>query len=114
MSSEEESGLDQLVDAVMEFVGDEDVKRGAGILILGGVVIAALIGLYILIRMYWMQITIAIVVIAYFILSNKPMAYCQDCGNTLGKGEPRGPCSRCRCNRWSYSDPGVGMTVKNR
>jgi hypothetical protein len=114
MSSEGEGGLEEFMDAVMEFVGDEDVKRGAGYLILGSAVIAALVGLYILIRMYWMQILFAIFVVAVLILSNKPMAYCQDCGNTLGKGEPSRPCRRCKCNRWSHTDPGVGMTIKNR
>tara|TARA_B100001094_G_scaffold300863_1_gene326653 strand:- start:259 stop:609 length:351 start_codon:yes stop_codon:yes gene_type:complete len=116
MGSEEDSGLDDFVDAVMEFVGDEDVQRGAGYLILGGVAIGALIGVYIIIKMYYQQICFAIFVIGALMLwlRKEPVAYCQDCGNTLGRGEPSRPCSRCKCNRWSYTDPGVGMTIKNR
>ncbi|MDP6888717.1 MAG: hypothetical protein QF454_01655 [Candidatus Thalassarchaeaceae archaeon] len=111
---EEESVLDEALDAVMEFVGDEDVQRGAGYLVLGGIVIGCLIGVYILIQMYWQYILIAILIIAYIMYNNKPTSYCADCGNSLGSGPPSRPCSRCRCNRWTYSDPGVGMTVKNR
>ena len=116
MSSEEEGDFEQFVDAVMEFVGDEDVQRGAGYLVLGGVVIGALIGLYLIIRAYYQEICFTIFLVACVMLwlRQEPVAYCQDCGNTLGRGEPSRPCSRCKCNRWTYTDPGVGMTIKNR
>lgn len=116
MRSDDESGFDDFVDAVMEFVGDEEVQRGAGFLILGGVAIGILFGVYLIVKMYYVEIFTTIFIIGALMLwlKKEPIAYCQDCGNTLGRGEPSRPCSRCKCNRWSYSDPGVGMTIKNR
>ena len=78
--------------------------------------IGALIGLYLIIQAYYQEICFTIFVVACVMLwlRKEPMAYCQDCGNTLGRGKPSRPCSRCKCNRWTYTDPGVGMTIKNR
>ena len=118
MTVEEESVLEEAFDAVMEFVGDEDVQRGTGYLLVGGLAIAALIGVGFLIMMYWQWIVGAIVLIVLIMIfgQEEATAYCADCGNVLGRGTPGRPCSRrtCGSNRWTTNDPGAGMTVKNR
>ena len=118
MTTEEDSVLDETFDAIMEFVGDEDVQRGAIYLVLGGITIASLVAVYIIIQMYWQYLLTGAaligILIAISLYNNRPTAYCADCGNVLCSGEPTRPCSRCRCNRWTHNDPGAGMTVKNR
>ncbi len=113
MTIEEETPLDEAIDGVIEFVGDEDVQKGAGIIVLLLLVGCAIYGIYLFVMAYYVQIGwVAIFALIIWWWSLPKMSYCADCGNTLGKGGT-GPCN-CGCNRWTTSDPGVGRTVKNR
>lgn len=115
MAQPEEDAIDAVVDDLMEFVGDEDVQKGAGLIVMVLVLGCVAYGIYLFVMAYYMQIIGVLIVIAIIYYYSRPkISYCADCGNILGRGEPSGPCSRCQCNRWTRRDPGVGLTYKNR
>lgn len=92
---------------------------------LGVAVILIILGvLFVILGMNtnWLFIVGALMLVAggvmaylHFQVFNKPKEktyYCADCGQYLGTKPRR--CDRCDSNRYTDTDPGPGITVKNK
>jgi len=65
--------------------------------------------------LYAVPFALGLIQIAFALAAGPKNVYCTGCGQYLGQSDGfRSPCHRCGSNRWTKSDPGAGIRVKQR